>query len=116
VGTGNRVRVGLRAPELADVPGARLVQVVDDRDRELQQDLKYGAVLLGEFSSRRGDPGRGHDQDDGLLDRGPDRCGGIDRTAAGERDQRGAIEDPPPITRRRPGQAVPVTTLRRWVT
>ncbi|MEO7195926.1 MAG: hypothetical protein ABIZ05_14115 [Pseudonocardiaceae bacterium] len=95
VGAGDRVRVGLGASELAEGPGARLVKVVDDRDREVERDIEHGVMFLGELGPRRGELGRGHDQDEGLLDRGPDRRGGVEGGAAGERQRRGGVEDPP---------------------
>jgi hypothetical protein len=107
VGADDRVCASLAASELADGPGARLVQVVDHRDREVQQDIEHGAMLLGELWPRCRDRGRGHDQNDGLFDCGPDCRGGVDGGAAGECDKREVSRTRPPITRRRTERTVP---------
>jgi hypothetical protein len=49
-GASDGVGVGLGACELTDSPGPHLVQIVDDGDREVEQDVEHWAVFVGEFS------------------------------------------------------------------
>jgi hypothetical protein len=83
------------ASELADRAGAGGRQVIDDGDRQPQQDLQHVALIVSQPGDGRGHGGRRRHEDQALFDGGPHQRVQIDRRASGEGDEGGRVQHPP---------------------